>query len=69
MKNAYNILVRKREGKKTVGRPRHRLEDNIKICLKETGYGLDSSVSGFSSVAGSCEDGKSEELLDQMSDY
>jgi hypothetical protein len=33
MRNAYNILVIKPEGKKPLGRPRRRLEDNIKMDL------------------------------------
>jgi hypothetical protein len=36
-RNAYRILVGKPEGKRPLGRPRHRLEDNIKIDLGETG--------------------------------
>jgi hypothetical protein len=31
--NAYNILVGKPEGKKPVGRPRHRWENNIRMDL------------------------------------
>jgi hypothetical protein len=31
--NAYRILVRKPEGKRPLGRPRHRWEDNIKMDL------------------------------------
>jgi hypothetical protein len=34
---AYRILVGKLEGKGPFGRPRHRLEDNIKMNLKEMG--------------------------------
>jgi hypothetical protein len=34
MKNAYNILVGKQEGKRLLGKRRHRLEDNIKINLE-----------------------------------
>jgi hypothetical protein len=37
MKNAYNILVGKPEGKGSLARPRHRWEDNIKMDLMETG--------------------------------
>jgi hypothetical protein len=33
--NAYRILVGKSEGKKSLGRPRRRWEDNIKMCLSE----------------------------------
>jgi hypothetical protein len=36
--NAYKISVRKPEGKKPLGRPRHRWKDNIKMDLKGKGY-------------------------------
>jgi hypothetical protein len=36
-RNAYRILVGKPEGKRPLGRPRHRCLDNIKIDLKEIG--------------------------------
>jgi hypothetical protein len=35
MRHAYNILIRKSQGKRPLGRPKHRWEDNIKIELKE----------------------------------
>jgi hypothetical protein len=38
-RNAYRILVVKPEGKGPLVRSIHRWEDNIKICLKETGWG------------------------------
>jgi hypothetical protein len=38
MRNAYNILVGGAEGKRPLGSPKHRLEDNIKMDLKETGW-------------------------------
>jgi hypothetical protein len=34
MRNVYNILVRKPEGKRPLGRPRHKWEDNIRIGLR-----------------------------------
>jgi hypothetical protein len=37
-RNAYRILVGKPDGKRSLGRPRHRLVDNIKIDLRETGW-------------------------------
>jgi hypothetical protein len=37
MRNGYTVLVGKYEGKRPHGRLRHRLEDNIKMDLKETG--------------------------------
>jgi len=33
------VLVRKPEGRRPLGRPRHRWEDNIKIDLQEVGFG------------------------------
>ena len=35
----YGVLVGKPEGKRRLGRPRHRWEDNIKIDLQEVGCG------------------------------
>ena len=35
----YRVLVGKPEGKRPLGRPRCRLEDNIKMDLKEVGCG------------------------------
>jgi len=34
IRDAYKILVRKPEGKRSFGRPKHRWEDNIKMELK-----------------------------------
>jgi hypothetical protein len=36
--NAYRILVGKSEGKRPLGRPRHRWVDNIKMDLREIGW-------------------------------
>jgi hypothetical protein len=33
----YGVLVGRPEGKKLLGRPRRRWEDNIKMCLREVG--------------------------------
>jgi hypothetical protein len=38
-RNAYRLLVGKPEGKRPLGRPRHRWVDNIKIDLLEIGLG------------------------------
>jgi hypothetical protein len=35
MRNAYNILVWKPEGKRPLGRPTHKWEDNIRMDLME----------------------------------
>jgi hypothetical protein len=38
VRNAYSILVEKPEGRRPLGRPRHRWEDNIKMDLGEIGF-------------------------------
>jgi len=38
-RGVYRVLVGKPEGKRPVGRPRGRWDDNIKIDLQEVGYG------------------------------
>jgi len=35
----YRVLVRKSEGRRPLGRPKHRWEDNIKMDLQEVGCG------------------------------
>jgi hypothetical protein len=37
--NAYRILVGKQEVKRTLGRPRRKWEDNIRMDLKVIGWG------------------------------
>jgi hypothetical protein len=39
VRGAYNILVWRPEGRRPLGRPRHRWEDNIKMDLREIGFG------------------------------
>jgi hypothetical protein len=36
-RGVYRVLVGKPEGKRPLGRPRHRWEDDIKIYLQEVG--------------------------------
>jgi hypothetical protein len=36
--NVYKILVGKPEGKRSLGRPRRRWEDNIRVDLKDIGW-------------------------------
>jgi hypothetical protein len=36
-RGVYRVLVGRPEGKRPLGRPRHRWEDNIKMDLRETG--------------------------------
>jgi hypothetical protein len=38
-RNAYRILVRNPEGKRPLGRPRRRMVDNIKVDLRQIGWG------------------------------
>jgi hypothetical protein len=38
MRNIYKIVIVKPEGKIQLGRPRHRLENNIKMDLHRIGY-------------------------------
>jgi hypothetical protein len=46
--DVYRVLMGKPEGKRLLGRPRHRWEYNIKVDLQEEGwsYGLDRAGSG-----------------------
>jgi hypothetical protein len=74
MRNAYNILVGKPEGKRTLGRPKRRWKNNTRMNLRGNRVrrcGLDASGTGLGPVIGSCEHGnepsgsiKGEELLD-----
>ena len=38
-RGAYRVFIGLSEGKRTLGRTRHRREDNIKIYLREVGRG------------------------------
>jgi hypothetical protein len=40
-RGAYRILVGRPEGRRPLGRPRHRWEDNIKMDLQDVGWGVD----------------------------
>jgi hypothetical protein len=37
-RNVYRVLMGKPEGKRPLGRPRHRWEDGIRMDLMETGW-------------------------------
>jgi hypothetical protein len=39
VRGSYNILIGRPEGRRPLGRPRRRWEDNIKIDLREIGFG------------------------------
>jgi hypothetical protein len=38
-RGAYRVLVERPEGRRPLGRPRRRWEDNIKMDLQEVGWG------------------------------
>jgi hypothetical protein len=40
VRGAYNILVGRPEGRRPLGRPRRRWEDNIKMDLRKMGLGM-----------------------------
>jgi hypothetical protein len=40
-RGVYRVLDGKLDGKRPLGRPRHRWEDNIKIDLQGVGWGMD----------------------------
>ena len=75
-RSVYRVLVGKPEGKRPLGRPRRRWEDNVKMDLQEVGcgeYGLARAGSGQGQVAGTCECGnepsgsiKCGKFLDQL---
>ena len=58
-RGVYRGLVGKLEGKRSLGRPRRRWEDNIKMDLQEVGYGAMDWIdgSGYGQVAGTCDCG------------
>jgi hypothetical protein len=47
-RKVYKVLVGKPEGKRPLGRPRHRWEDGFRMDLKEIGWGV--GWSGFNSL-------------------
>jgi hypothetical protein len=43
-KGVYRVLVGKPEGKRPLGRPRRRWEDNVRIDLQEVGCGCEDWI-------------------------
>jgi hypothetical protein len=43
-RGVYRVFVGKPEGKRTLGRPRHGWEDNIKMYLQEVGCGCEDWI-------------------------
>jgi hypothetical protein len=56
-RGTYGVLVGKPERRRPFEKPRCRLENNIKMDLREVGwgYGRDRSGSGYGQMADSCE--------------
>jgi hypothetical protein len=71
---AYRILVGKQEGKRSLGRPRRRWNDNIKIDLTQIGWGgvdwfdLAQNTDKWSALANTATI-KCWEILEQLSDW
>jgi hypothetical protein len=40
VRGAYNILFEWPEGRRPLGRPRRRWDDNVKMYLREIGFGM-----------------------------
>jgi hypothetical protein len=56
MRNTYKILIRKSEGKRPLERPGRKLEDNIRVDIKQIGWvDVNSDDIGYGPVAGFCE--------------
>jgi hypothetical protein len=43
-RRAYKALVGKPEGRRTLGKPRRRRDDNIKVDLREVGWGAQTGL-------------------------
>ena len=43
-RGVYRVLMGKPEGKRPLGRPRHRWEDNIRMDLQEVGLGYENWI-------------------------
>jgi len=43
---AYRVLVEKPKGRRPLGRPKHRWEDNIKLELQEVAWGSMDWING-----------------------
>jgi hypothetical protein len=56
-RDAYKILVGKPEGRRPLGRPRRRWDNNIKIDLQkwDREHGLDLSGSAWGQMSGTCK--------------
>jgi hypothetical protein len=56
-RGTYRDLVGKSEGRRPLGRPRRRWEDNIKINIREIGWGAWTGLIWLRIGTGSCEYG------------
>jgi hypothetical protein len=57
IRGVYRALVGKTKGRRPLGRPKRRRQDNIKMDLRKVGWGhgLDRSGSEYRQAAGSCK--------------
>jgi hypothetical protein len=58
-RNVYRVLMGKKKGKRSLGKPRRRWEDGIRMDLREIGWGSVDwiQLAQEGPVAGSCEYG------------
>jgi hypothetical protein len=70
-RGVYRVFVGKPEGKRPLGRPRHRWDDNIKMHLRD----IRIDGASWSLVAGLCEHGnepsgsiRKQDIFDKLSD-
>jgi hypothetical protein len=57
-RHAQKVVVRKREGNKTLGRPKRKWNDNIKRSVKKLGWKVVNRILAHDRlVAGSCAHG------------
>jgi hypothetical protein len=54
----YRVLLGKPEGERSLGKPRRRWEENIKMDLQEVGWGACTGLLRMATTAGTCECGK-----------
>ena len=50
-RDVYRVIVGEPEGKKPLGRPRHRWKDNIKLDLQEVGCGVEMELRSISTLS------------------
>jgi hypothetical protein len=56
-RGVYRVLVGKTEGRRPLGRPRSRWEENIRVDLQEVGCGVGTGLGWLRIETGNCECG------------